>query len=409
MWVSGGHLDRRSYWRLRKRIALTPRLAGIHDVFHVLALRRYVFDPSHVIDFTPLEIGEDLRYEERPLRILARATKELRNRVIPYVKVQWSNHEEREATWEPETLWRLVGSSVECRDKSESRWRQIDAKRTPCDARAAFSEEICKIAVFLLAVPIQPSRCTGTLHRAARGLLSGWLLYRYRDPCTDLIVSKEESSVGDFVADVAPRSRLGIWLLPEHCEEAGRACDFAVLDVAPVLVAVEVSVPLQLLLLFSKHHQFELKATGFGCCAFRGSGSRQGRRELEPYLPSRAGGTLLQREKKKKEEKKKRSLLEGAWSSTPFSSFHPCKAWSLLVGLGSGPIFNPRRFGACLEASKEAFEAKLIGLEPSFGLDWKDSSLLLELERVFLHPRVFRDSWTTPFGESRDYATVRWV
>nr|CAD1836345.1 unnamed protein product [Ananas comosus var. bracteatus] len=84
------------------RIALPPRLAGIHNVFHVSALRRYVFDPSHVIDFTPLEIGEDLRYEERPLRILARETKKLRNRVIPYVKVQWSNHEEREATWEPE-------------------------------------------------------------------------------------------------------------------------------------------------------------------------------------------------------------------------------------------------------------------------------------------------------------------
>nr|CAD1840534.1 unnamed protein product [Ananas comosus var. bracteatus] len=35
-------------------------------------------------------------------------------------------------------------------------------------------------------------------------------------------------------------------------------------------------------------------ATGFGCCAFRGSGSRQGRRELEPYPTDRARGTLLQ-------------------------------------------------------------------------------------------------------------------
>nr|CAD1820294.1 unnamed protein product [Ananas comosus var. bracteatus] len=68
--------------------------------------RKYVFDPSHVIDFTPLEIGEDLSYEERPVRILARESRELRNRVIPFVKVQWSNHEEREATWEPETVMR---------------------------------------------------------------------------------------------------------------------------------------------------------------------------------------------------------------------------------------------------------------------------------------------------------------
>nr|CAD1838710.1 unnamed protein product [Ananas comosus var. bracteatus] len=86
------------------RIALPPRLAGIHDVFHVSALRKYVFGPSDVIDFTPLEIGEDLSYEEQPVRILARESRELRNRVIPFVKVQWSNHEEREATWEPETV-----------------------------------------------------------------------------------------------------------------------------------------------------------------------------------------------------------------------------------------------------------------------------------------------------------------
>nr|CAD1840738.1 unnamed protein product [Ananas comosus var. bracteatus] len=43
--------------------------------------------------------------------------------------------------------------SGECRDKSESRWREIDAKRTLCDASVAFGEKICKIAVFLLAVP----------------------------------------------------------------------------------------------------------------------------------------------------------------------------------------------------------------------------------------------------------------
>uniref|UniRef100_A0A6V7QW61 Uncharacterized protein n=1 Tax=Ananas comosus var. bracteatus TaxID=296719 RepID=A0A6V7QW61_ANACO len=63
-------------------------------------------------------------------------------------------------------LWRLVGSSGECRNKSESRWRQIDAKRTPCDAMTAYSEEICKTADFSacctgttsVAVPVQPAR-----------------------------------------------------------------------------------------------------------------------------------------------------------------------------------------------------------------------------------------------------------
>ncbi len=56
----------------------------------------------HAIYFTSLELGNDLSYEEHPVRILTRETKELRNRVIPYMKILWSNHEEREATWEPE-------------------------------------------------------------------------------------------------------------------------------------------------------------------------------------------------------------------------------------------------------------------------------------------------------------------
>nr|CAD1842649.1 unnamed protein product [Ananas comosus var. bracteatus] len=93
----------------------------------------------------------------------------------------------------------------------------------------AFSEEICKIAVFLLAVPVQPSRCTGTLQQVARRLLSGWHVYQYRGPCTGTL---EWISVGAFVADVALRSRPGIRLLPLHREEAGRGGVFAVLDVA---------------------------------------------------------------------------------------------------------------------------------------------------------------------------------
>nr|CAD1834702.1 unnamed protein product [Ananas comosus var. bracteatus] len=109
------------------RIALLLRLAGIHDVFHVSALRRYVFDPLHVIDFTPLELGEDLRYKERPVRILTRETKELRNRIIPYVRVQWSHHKEHEATWELETVMQESYSYLfEAQDSGEYRYPSVN-------------------------------------------------------------------------------------------------------------------------------------------------------------------------------------------------------------------------------------------------------------------------------------------
>lgn len=59
-----------------------------------------------MIDFAPLEMSENLTYEERPVQILAREQRVLRNRSIPYVKVLWSNYEEREATWELEEFMR---------------------------------------------------------------------------------------------------------------------------------------------------------------------------------------------------------------------------------------------------------------------------------------------------------------
>nr|CAD1839664.1 unnamed protein product [Ananas comosus var. bracteatus] len=58
---------------------------------------------SHVLDAVPVELREDLSFEEQPVKILAREVKKLRNRDIPYVKVLWSNHGEREATWELES------------------------------------------------------------------------------------------------------------------------------------------------------------------------------------------------------------------------------------------------------------------------------------------------------------------
>ncbi|KAA0058263.1 pol protein [Cucumis melo var. makuwa] len=84
------------------RFVLPPSLSAVHDVFHVSMLRRYVADPTHVVDFEPLQISENLSYEEQPVEILAREVKKLRSREISLVKVLWRNHGVEEATWERE-------------------------------------------------------------------------------------------------------------------------------------------------------------------------------------------------------------------------------------------------------------------------------------------------------------------
>ncbi|KAL4021331.1 hypothetical protein IC575_020125 [Cucumis melo] len=84
------------------RLALPPSLSTVHNVFHVSMLRKYVPDPSHVVDYEPLEIDENLSYVEQPVEVLAREVKTLRNKEIPLVKVLWRNHRVEEATWERE-------------------------------------------------------------------------------------------------------------------------------------------------------------------------------------------------------------------------------------------------------------------------------------------------------------------
>ncbi|KAA0041238.1 pol protein [Cucumis melo var. makuwa] len=83
-------------------LVLPPLLSAVHDVFHVSMLRKYVPDPSHIVDYEPLEIDENLSYTEQPIEVLAREVKMLRNREIPFVKVLWRNHRVEEATWERE-------------------------------------------------------------------------------------------------------------------------------------------------------------------------------------------------------------------------------------------------------------------------------------------------------------------
>ncbi|XP_073121918.1 uncharacterized protein [Henckelia pumila] len=87
---------------LAYRVALPPNLDGVHNFFHVSMLRKYVLNPSHVLSIEPLQLSPIMKYEERPIRILDRQERRLRNKSIPMIKVRWQNHSDEEATWEAE-------------------------------------------------------------------------------------------------------------------------------------------------------------------------------------------------------------------------------------------------------------------------------------------------------------------
>ncbi|XP_074304823.1 uncharacterized protein LOC141639644 [Silene latifolia] len=85
------------------RLALPPSLAKVHNVFHVSQLRRYVSDPSHILNHDIVEVDEQLSYVEMPKEILDRKVRKTRKGETALVKVLWTNHNVEEATWETET------------------------------------------------------------------------------------------------------------------------------------------------------------------------------------------------------------------------------------------------------------------------------------------------------------------
>ena len=74
------------------RLVLPPELSRIHQVFHVSMLRKYITDPSHVLQPQTVEISEDLTYEVYHVAIVDRQVRQLRTKEIPMVKVLCSNH-----------------------------------------------------------------------------------------------------------------------------------------------------------------------------------------------------------------------------------------------------------------------------------------------------------------------------
>ena len=108
------------------QIALPPFLSNLHDVFHVSQLRRYISDPSHVIEPDVIHLRDDLSFEASPARIMDRKAKQLRNKEIQLVKVVW-DQKTGDATWELEekmkTQYPELGTYLACSFEDETIFR----------------------------------------------------------------------------------------------------------------------------------------------------------------------------------------------------------------------------------------------------------------------------------------------
>jgi hypothetical protein len=85
------------------RLELPAYLDKIHNMFHVSLLRKAKIDPSRVLPQVLVKIKGDLTMKAKPVKILGRDEKVLRNKRVSLVRVLWRSFHIEKETWERES------------------------------------------------------------------------------------------------------------------------------------------------------------------------------------------------------------------------------------------------------------------------------------------------------------------
>jgi hypothetical protein len=82
------------------QLEVPAQLLGVHDVLHVSQLKKCTSEVKiEPVQLEDIKMGNDLTYKEYPVKILDTSEMVSRSKIIRMCKVQWSHHNEEEATW----------------------------------------------------------------------------------------------------------------------------------------------------------------------------------------------------------------------------------------------------------------------------------------------------------------------
>jgi hypothetical protein len=82
------------------KLQLPEAMSSIFLVFHVWQLKKCLCVPEERIEPQGIRIHPDLEYREQPVRVLDTKDWVTRNKVMRTYKIQWSHHDEGDATWQ---------------------------------------------------------------------------------------------------------------------------------------------------------------------------------------------------------------------------------------------------------------------------------------------------------------------
>ncbi|XP_071741170.1 uncharacterized protein [Rutidosis leptorrhynchoides] len=96
-----------SPWKVAYKLLLPEELNNIHDTFHVSQLRKCLADETTYVPLSEIVVNEKLKHFEEPIKVVDYQVKQLRNKSVTLLKVQWKYQKGSEFTWEPEE-WLMV-------------------------------------------------------------------------------------------------------------------------------------------------------------------------------------------------------------------------------------------------------------------------------------------------------------
>lgn len=115
------------------RISLPPTLSNLHNMFHVYQLKRYILDPSHVIQVDNVQVIDSLVMEASPMQIEGHEVKKLHGKDIALVKIVCGGLAGGSVTWELEGQMResylTLFLSENFRVKKLFKWQRVITPR----------------------------------------------------------------------------------------------------------------------------------------------------------------------------------------------------------------------------------------------------------------------------------------
>ncbi|GJS17546.1 putative reverse transcriptase domain-containing protein [Tanacetum coccineum] len=88
------------------KLELPQELSRVHNTFHISNLKKCYSDDPLVVPLEGLQVDDKLHFVEKPVEVMDREVKQLRQRRVPIFKVRWNTRRGPEFTWEREDQFR---------------------------------------------------------------------------------------------------------------------------------------------------------------------------------------------------------------------------------------------------------------------------------------------------------------